>query len=516
MSSWSFFLAIIPTMIAICGFVDRISSDAIRFRLAELITGHDSKQKIQGPANFTKYFIENTIGNLYKGHHITTRNSYKSFILSLISFFVITYIVCVFNDVSPRKLFSIVPNFLSSENIVVFIILIFGMLITDILSFLQTAMFMRIAGKIERFGEMLLMIACDLIVTVNIFIFIFPFLLTLTIYFLDARGRDFEFTAVLQDKEEPIESQRRSESISDRYKEMKDYSSAYDFKTYDLSFIAHVMGYPRQNTRSGRTTSSYIAVKNMDPNIALARFISSIGSDSLVVPRQPDTSRQELSRWIRGSSRNIGPITPTPEEIQAVQGKTDIVFHTNLHGAFSQINPIQLYFSMYSMGHIVQDQFLLLIQLNIVDLDLNPIMWQTERESFSIPYSDISNYFVICDGVVDYVDKLDQANNCQSMSIIPVGDIFRETYSSSFIFFKLGDIPISIYASTALFLTMIFYIGMFLFVFGYKFGAIFRLIALEKQFIDIKKFPFTTMSLYITAIISPLAILILAIELINN
>jgi hypothetical protein len=201
MATWQFLLAIIPTLVGGCFFFDRISTDEIRGALAAAIRGNPSLRSMS-VAEFLRYFIENTIGAFYRGSHLSWANTRKSIGLSFIALIVIIAAVSVAQKKYPHELLTIWGPFSSTDNMTLVTILILGTLTTDVISFLQTAMFFRIATQIRSLPDILFIAACDLIITINLFVFVFPVFLIGALHFIDCRGRTIQLEFEVQDETE--------------------------------------------------------------------------------------------------------------------------------------------------------------------------------------------------------------------------------------------------------------------------------------------------------------------------
>jgi hypothetical protein len=115
----------------------------------------------------------------------------------------------------------------------------------------------------------------------------------------------------------------------------------------------------------------------------------------------------------------------------------------------------------------------------------------------------------MCDLDMQFASALPALQNCERRAMVRIGQPIKDIYASSFLFQpEIQGIPVSIFVSSSLFLTVIFYLAMFVFVISSALARVYRLFAFERQVLDIEKFPFTVAAIYLIIAAAPLTLAI--------
>ena len=375
------FIGVVATIVTACNFIDRITSDELKSNFADKVAG------IQFPkeplAKITRQFIESTIGRYFNGDFITWNNTKKSIKLSSLSILIVFFSYCAINKTDPITVASIYGKIDDFTNLVAVILLLICCFCTDVFSFLQTAMFMRLASRIGSLRDMAFMAACDLIVTVNLFVFVLPFFAGILIYYVDANGRylTLTFEAGAPDAEPNEEA-------------IRVLIAANSLEYRSLAIKASVNDNNGVPTYGG-AKFSYILSKGIQPNDSLQVMLkhADMTAEEKSQSDGKNAARDEFQRWSREYIKRQTPDDKSTETTTKI-----VVSTTRMSKALFSISPFDSYSLLYAMSHSVQDEFLRIIKLAPVDFDLNRFMLRLDSSYLRFPIDKIDNYFVECDG----------------------------------------------------------------------------------------------------------------------
>jgi hypothetical protein len=194
---WGKVLAIVSAYVAFGALIlaaaalfDRVSSETLRSSVKDALTTRESI--FQGDIlTFTKVVLSNTINRLFSSRTSSLRNIVVASLMSIggIAFFVT--LGAYTNGFGPLELLDF-SNDSWYVQIGAGLVVLSFVVFVDCLSFLKTALFMRIASQLNSRTEILFIAACDILLAINIFVFVFPIGPTIWLNVADVIGRDVD------------------------------------------------------------------------------------------------------------------------------------------------------------------------------------------------------------------------------------------------------------------------------------------------------------------------------------
>lgn len=464
-SAWKLFSACAVALFGLAGLMDKLSSNELRSRLREIMT-RDHRIRRMNLSEFTAFFIQNTFGRVFIGNHLSPINILKAGATTIVALFCVVIMYSVVHDLSPLYVFQFAnkqPPNLSAAYVA---ILIGVVIMNDLISVLQTAMFMRFAASIRSFADMLFLGLCDLIITVNIFVFVFPIAMTAIFKLDDLTGRNLDIYVSASTLAEPERGtpakQKKTGPLSEKSDEFERGASdlifeegtvfADEFKNFvknNRGRVDELSIEPYQETYNGKTTSviptaAYVISNGMkldDVNKTVWQALG-VTLDDAQPPKADDILGEALRR---GKNFSHGVI--------------------KLSDGFHKTSLLNLYFAAYSDSHAVQDQFLALPFLQPVTQSIKELLHRFSTLYMDIPHGMAKEFVFSCDSSITYEDILPDVSKCKTFLVSYIGPALRNIYYWA----RLSEPPIdpimvSVFASTGLFLAVLFYASLVLYV----------------------------------------------------
>ena len=142
---------------------------------------------------YTRFFVAGSITKFFHGNILTARNFLKSLLIALASLTFVILLYAVKNNQNPLEFL----NFIDHDDPYLHALglgLVFGAVVLgDIFSILQTALFLNLVGSIRSAYDVIFLLFCDLIITINIFVFTLPIGLQWVTVANDFYGSDIVF-----------------------------------------------------------------------------------------------------------------------------------------------------------------------------------------------------------------------------------------------------------------------------------------------------------------------------------
>lgn len=136
-----------------CAAIDRIASDTFKDEIATRLTGHTNRMHGVSTSVIVKWFIDSTIGNYFKEPIFSALNVWKSIKLTFSALLLIVPLTLLLNRISPSVLWIDGDPIFSPVVILAFMIV--SCFVIDIISYLQTVMFMKFASAANKMLDML-------------------------------------------------------------------------------------------------------------------------------------------------------------------------------------------------------------------------------------------------------------------------------------------------------------------------------------------------------------------------
>lgn len=488
--SWQLLATIIGLILAIAALFDRISSDELKQLIASPI--HKLKPKVDRDINgYARFFIKNTISRIFSTTVVSFGNISRAAALSISAISVAILLACTVNNISIGVFFEFVLNGDLFDIFFKFTIIMSFIILTDIVSFLQTALFMNLTTKIKSANDIYFMALCDIIVSINIFTFVFPVGVQYALIFSDIKGRDINLYVSIPNIED-FDKEMTSGTLESFHLRADDgwsYSEIYTI--FSDSRLA------KEVQIQSPVASATIALKAVSPDDAVRKMISALGVKEIT-----KTSPQiNLSGSTQEQKHSFF------EKMSAYSGHLHVSKFLTLNGYRV------LYQTIFSSIHIVQDSFPAVMSIKIIKMNIEDIFIRLKGSYSQVPVRGAGSYYYVCDNLNGFIDMPREFDSCKSAAIIEIGDALKSNYAminleSPF----LDKIPVSIFMLSSLILTFVFYIGLLTTIAGAKFSNItYRLIEKITIF-NIEKNPFGVYALGLIFIVLPFGLAIMALE----
>lgn len=153
-------------------FFDRLAGEPLKQKIAGYL--RDNASFGMDLTEYTKFFVAESITRFFHGDILTAKNFRKSLAVSLTSLTVVIGLYAIKNHQNPLQFL----NFVDDENVYLhgfgLAVILGAVVLGDIFSILQTALLLNLIGSIRSANDVLFLLACDLIITINIFVFTLP------------------------------------------------------------------------------------------------------------------------------------------------------------------------------------------------------------------------------------------------------------------------------------------------------------------------------------------------------
>ena len=450
--------------------MDKLASPELRRRInAELM--RDYAVKKMEVSQHTAFFIQHTFGRIFTGNNLSFKNALKALSITLLALVIIVLLYSLIHNVNPTSFFDFADTQSAGLRAIYIMIVVGIVVLCDIISFLQTAMFLRFVSGIKSFADMIFLAICDLVITINIFVFIFPLALVAIFHIDDVTGRTSVFfigTAATSISEEDNES-----NLSGNIKLPKDFR---EFIRSSKSRFDTILIAPFSKNTDGRLEGSvnefiYFASQGMSVEAASTRVWAALGMT--LEDGRPPASESPLRAALM--SRYVYK-----------QG----TLHLS-HG-FKNQQFWGIYNQAYTVSHEVQDQFLGLLLFEYVTQPIKSLLFALGPGYMAIPHETAKEFVVLCDEKVTLEDTLPDTSKCSEYSIAYVGGPFRDLYYWLRITKPpVAPIVVSVFASTGLFLAALFYASLTLYVLTGLMLKLSLTIGVSHGWFDLEKNPFT-------------------------
>lgn len=500
-SGWKLYATLIASVMALAVGMDKVATDELKKRLKEVMTG-DYKLRRMSLSEFVIFYIENSFGRLFVGNHISSSNVAKSMLITVISMLTIVVLFAAINHVSPLSFFAFAQGRPYPLSFIYTAIVIAMVVLNDLFSFLQTAMFMRFAAGIKSFADMLFLAVCDLIVTVNIFVFVFPVALALVFKIDDLEGRKlalFTATEVYWDKTVKKEEKKQVEKNKDDATDEAggEGDDEFERKLGELTFT--------KNQPLGKNFNEFQKKNDVrvdrhaiEPYVALrdGSLDNLIGTEIFSASKGVSAEEVQTALW-KELGVTLKEEQPPKEKSRITQELRDSKkFYRGsiyLSDALRDHSVLVSYFTAYGLSHAVQDQFLFILRFQLVKQEIKDIVIRFSQPYLAIPKEDVGEFLLLCDGKRTFTNEIPDVTSCKnSFSVSYVGPALREAYYWARVFYPpMAPIVVSVFASTGLFIAILFYCSLILYVAS---GLILKTawgLGVGRGWFDIEKNPFT-------------------------
>lgn len=456
----------------LCYFIDRIATTEFRAHVARLLVRHSAGVERTTVAQHVQRYIAGTVGHFFGGEFFSWRNIGRSFLLTFLALLVIIPVTCLINQKSPANIFTIWGELESRRNLMVLAFLLVSCFVIDMLSFLQTAMFMRLTAYVPRLRDMVAMSFFDVVVTLNLFSMLFAAFLVPLVSYIDARGTMMDVRIEDDGPASNLKSARGKGSPMEALR--------------GAGLVISNLGYRAKRPDDDKwkaVASGYVAVKGYTIDDAVKAFLSSTGAKREAI--RETTEKSEFGMRERA-------------------GVSASIAASGLH---RRLSTMQLYQAIYMRSHVVQDAFMALMKLQLLTIDTSALFSIVEEHA-STPLKYGLPYFSLCDGQARYEVTI-EVRSCEKYAVLDVGTPFTRLYTWLMVFHpEIEPLPITMIAASSLFLTMAFYMGLAIYS-AIAFAARYASgVMLSDKYLDLKVAPLTVGSIYAMLCLAPVGILI--------
>ncbi len=444
----------------LCYFIDKIATAEFRIHVASLLARHSATIEKVTVAEHVQRYIAGTVGHYFGGEFFSWRNVGRSFFLTLFALLVIIPLTCALNRKTPAEIFTIWGELDSRHNIAMIAFLFGACLLIDMLSFLQTAMFMRLTAYVPRLRDMVAMAFFDIVVTLNLFSMLFAALLVPVVFYIDQRGTPMEISA------------RDTGSVSSKRGSGKESSMevlrANGLSINGIEYLAKRPGDQKWNAYE----TGYVALKGYTAEEVVRSFMMSAGASPGTIV-EAVANRESDTRETRSTTATI-----------------------ETWGLHRRLNFMLLYQIVYTRSHVVQDAFLGLLKLDLLAIDTSALFSISEEYS-ATPLKYDRPFFSLCDGQVRYEASVESRPTCEKYAVLEVGTPLTRLYTWLMaVKPEVKPFPITVIAASSLFLTMAFYMGLAVYsaiAFAARHASGFML---SNKYLDLEVAPLTIGAIY--------------------
>ncbi len=456
-------------------FFDRLAGEALKKKISEYLQNNASFS--MDITEYTKYFVAESITKFFHGDIITAKNFRKSLVVSLTSLTFVIALYAIKNHQNPLQFL----NFVDHENIYMHTLglaLILGaVLLGDIFSILQTALLLNLVGSIRSAYDVLFLLLCDLIITINIFVFALPIGLQWA-----AVANDFYGTNIVFAMQVP---QPADKTDLDKIK--------------DESLKKLVVNGPFKN-------APVWSVAN-NPQHPGGQHTVPVDTPVLYKETNPVQIVQEMMRKLGTNVREVPSLEKSPEDQELMSIFLDnphIVANVHLSSYLTNQGRSNTYGLMFVQSRIVQNVFPMVASLQPVTLQVGDV-YAEESGWTQTPHSVARNYYVKCDNTASFVDVVPDMTSCKTGAVIGIGEALTETYRWNYRLRPfIKEISIAPLAFSCLFLTFAFYALMVLSFGMIKMASLMHFVTFTYRYIDIEKSTFVSIAAFACVLLIPI------------
>jgi hypothetical protein len=385
--------------------------------------------------------------------------------------------IIIKNNVALTKVLVIGP-LLSWTGLLINATFVVGWLIVDITSFVQTAMFMRLARTAHTLRDMIAIAIFDIILTLNIFTFVFSAIYAIGVEIADHNGISGTFSI------HPFVGP--SEDDQKKFDSFTGYGDAlWTLSKSGVATQAAIIVPRGSNGEIPYPGYTIIFTKELSPEEFVNHLLQSI----------PDAQIFDDRRTVLGE--------------KSYSGKA---FKIHMAGAFRHVSIFESYVRAYYSSNLSQSEFLSLVKLRYVPWSLGRYFEYPFPRGTLEPHPTINLFFVHCDGREYFTRSIDDLNKCTSLGMLPIGWALVESYMAlQHDRMYLWSGPASIYASTSLFLTMAFYTGIVVIALLWLVRRVIRPFIFSNRFLDMSVAPLTVGCVYLLVLTSPVVLLVIGV-----
>jgi hypothetical protein len=214
------------------------------------------------------------------------------------------------------------------------------------------------------------------------------------------------------------------------------------------------------------------------------------------------TSEEVVKAFLKSAGAKPESIHETPKRLGDENG---ISANIKASGALGKLGLMQIYQILYTRSHIVQDAFLVLLKLQLLEIDPSEVF---RFDLGATPLRYDLPYFSICDGQARYEGRAEPRPACEKYGVLELREPFSHLYSTlMFSHSEVRSLPVSMIAASSLFLTFAFYVGLAAYS-GIAFAArhASRLMLSDRYF-DLKIAPLTIGAIYGMLCVAPVGLI---------
>ncbi|MGR9555971.1 hypothetical protein ACU8MG_22805 [Rhizobium leguminosarum] len=456
-------------------FFDQLAGEPLKKKVSGYL--QDNASFSMDLTEYTKFFVAESITKFFHGDILTANNFRRSLTVSLTSLTVVIGLYAIKNHQNPLQFL----NFVDDENVYLhgfgIAVILGAVVLGDIFSILQTALLLNLVGSIRSAYDVLFLLVCDLIITINIFVFALPIGLQLAVVAHDFYGADVVFALQIP----KLADKSDVDHIKD--KELEKLVIDGSFQLAPVWSVANNVSQP--DSQHTVPTDTPVLYKNADPVQVV----------------------HEMMRELGTSVRDVPKLEKLPEDEELMSSFLDaphVVADVHLSSYLTFQGRAGMYAFMFDQSRIAQNVFPMVAQLQPVTLQLGEVY--SEGSGWTrIPHSVARNYYVKCDGKSDFVDAVPDMKTCTSAAVIGIGESLREAYRWNYrIRPFIKEIPIAPLAFSCLFLTFSFYAVMLLSFAMIKLASLLHFVTFTYRYIDIEKSTFVSMATFACLLLVPL------------
>ncbi|BDV33115.1 hypothetical protein SS37A_06440 [Methylocystis iwaonis] len=191
------------------------------------------------------------------------------------------------------------------------------------------------------------------------------------------------------------------------------------------------------------------------------------------------------------------------------EGKTFKHGTLRLANGFHNHPNLNVYFAAYAQSHVVQDQFLAIPFLRIAEQSIRGLMIRFSPTEMDIPYKKAKEFIFLCDSKLIFEDSIPNVSECTTYALAYIGPALRHIYYWSRISNPpVGPIMVSVFASTGLFLAMLFYASLALYVLSAVTLRTTWILGVGRGWFDLEKNPFAVSAGIIIVTVLPMGLIL--------
>jgi hypothetical protein len=477
----------IGLILASATFFDRIASESLKRQVTETLKGKQAHFTASVPA-VARFFISQSIGRLFPGNILRFRNVVVSIFISIASITFFAVLVSFVNDVGILELFDFAENDNFSTKFGAFVCMLSAALAVDVISCLQTALFLNLTVRIRSAYDMLFMAFCDLIVTINLFVFVFPIGMQVWITAKDLIGRDI---TIYVEQAQQAELDDRDAKDADK-KPVLEAAAKYHMEAQDTSVFGYYGSNP-ENIKRSPASPGMVATREMATSELVDRFFKALGA-------RPQ-SRKGLIPNPGDDEDGFSVLFQSMYDEKAFSYAT---VHLSKHLTF--FGGQALYGFLFAKAHVVQDAFSAVVSLRVIEMRTNDALISLGRrvEYVKVPHKIARGFFISCDGVDRFVNEIPDLTSCKKVGLFNSGAVLSHVYEWTHLMSPfLTAVPVSLFVITSLFLTISFYVSLTLALLSNRLGRLSLHLAFVREWVAVEKNPFLISALILLIVVSP-------------